>query len=260
MIGSMPKKNIDNRLITPHWPAPANIKALATTRYFSTDFAGYSHGSFQGFNLGGHVGDDKLAVENNRQLLQGLFADSQPLQWLNQVHGNRVVVIDKSNLNQVFSADAMVTRDSRLPLAILTADCLPVLLCDKHAQVVAAVHCGWRSLAANILVHTLSEMAEDPANIIAWLGPCIGPEHFEVGQDVFDEFCKISPELKQNFTSASPGKYFGDLQALTRQQLTGLGVRQIDSLQDCTYSMANKYFSYRRDPKSGRMATVICKY
>ncbi|MEC8226143.1 MAG: peptidoglycan editing factor PgeF, partial [Pseudomonadota bacterium] len=194
-------------MITPAWTAPNTVSALSTIRQ-----GGVSVAPFDSFNVGLHVGDDEQAVLANRALLANQLPN--PAVWLNQTHSSDVVVIDEQfDLSQVRSADSLYTRLVKQPLAIMTADCLPVLLCSSSGDEVAAVHGGWRGLAQAILANTVSHFQAPANDIIAWLGPAIGPSQFEVGQDVKDSFCLQNPVHQQAFT-AKHEKYMADIYLL----------------------------------------------
>ncbi|TMP47773.1 MULTISPECIES: peptidoglycan editing factor PgeF [unclassified Pseudoalteromonas] len=237
-------------MITPAWTAPNTVSALSTIRQ-----GGVSVAPFDSFNVGLHVGDDEQAVLANRALLTNQLPN--PAVWLNQTHSSDVIVIDeKSDLSQVRAADALYTRLVKQPLAIMTADCLPVLLCSSSGEEVAAVHGGWRGLAQAILANTVSHFQAPANDIIAWLGPAIGPSQFEVGQDVKDSFCLQNPVHQQAFT-AKHEKYMADIYLLARQQLAQLGVVKIYGGEYCTVTDKSQFFSYRRDGQTGRMASLI---
>jgi len=237
-------------MITPAWTAPNTVSALSTIRQ-----GGVSVAPFDSFNVGLHVGDDEQAVLANRALLTNQLPN--PAVWLNQTHSSDVIVIDeKSDLSQVRAADALYTRLVKQPLAIMTADCLPVLLCSSSGDEVAAVHGGWRGLAQGILANTVSHFQVPASDIIAWLGPAIGPSQFEVGQDVKDSFCLQNPVHQQAFT-AKHEKYMADIYLLARQQLAQLGVVKIHGGEHCTVTEKSQFFSYRRDGQTGRMASLI---
>ena len=237
-------------MITPAWTAPNTVSALSTIRQ-----GGVSVAPFDSFNVGLHVGDDEQAVLANRALLTNQLPN--PAVWLNQTHSSDVIVIDeKSDLSQVRAADALYTRLIKQPLAIMTADCLPVLLCSSSGDEVAAVHGGWRGLAQGILANTVSHFQVPANDIIAWLGPAIGPSQFEVGQDVKDSFCLQNPVHQQAFT-AKHEKYMADIYLLARQQLAQLGVVKIYGGEYCTVTDKSQFFSYRRDGQTGRMASLI---
>ena len=237
-------------MITPAWTAPNTVSALSTIRQ-----GGVSVAPFDSFNVGLHVGDDEQAVLANRALLTNQLPN--PAVWLNQTHSSDVVVIDEeSDLSELRSADALYTRLVNQPLAIMTADCLPVLLCSISGDEVAAVHGGWRGLAQGILANTVSHFQAPASDIIAWLGPAIGPLQFEVGQEVKECFCSQNPEHQQAFT-AKHEKYMADIYLLARQQLAQLGVVKMYGGEHCTVTEKSQFFSYRRDGQTGRMASLI---
>lgn len=237
-------------MITPAWTAPITISALSTTRK-----GGVSVAPFDSFNVGLHVGDDEQAVLANREQLTNQLPN--PAVWLNQIHSSDVVVIDEdSDLNQVRSADALYTRVAKQPLAIMTADCLPVLLCSSTGDEIAAVHGGWRGLAQGILANTIAHFKASPSDIIAWFGPAIGPSEFEVGQEVKACFCELNANHQHAFTPRGD-KYLADIYLLARQQLAQLGVVNIFGGEHCTVSDKSQFFSYRRDGETGRMASLI---
>ncbi|MCF7500484.1 peptidoglycan editing factor PgeF [Pseudoalteromonas sp. L1] len=237
-------------MITPAWTAPKTISALSTTRK-----GGVSVAPFDSFNVGLHVGDDEQAVLANRELLTNQLPN--PAVWLNQIHSSDVVVIDEdSDLNQVRSADALYTRLAKQPLAIMTADCLPVLLSSTSGDEIAAIHGGWRGLAQGILANTLTHFKALPNDIIAWFGPAIGPSEFEVGQEVKACFCELNANHQHAFTPRGD-KYLADIYLLARQQLAQLGVVNIFGGEYCTVSDKSQFYSYRRDGETGRMASLI---
>ncbi|MBU2869157.1 peptidoglycan editing factor PgeF [Colwellia sp. E2M01] len=228
--------------------------------------------TYGGFNLGLHVGDNTCHVMKNRDLLtkylyQEVNNYRQPtdsalqnisIQWLEQVHGNNVVTILKTDTKPI-TADASITREKNIALAIMTADCLPVLLAHKNGLEIAAIHGGWRPLAANIITKTLEKMQSDPSDIQAWLGPCIGKTAFEVGSEVKDIFLKQNHNFESCFVPQANAKYLADLHAIAEIQLNSLGVTNISRLDECTYQNTNKYYSYRKNNTTGRMASVICR-
>jgi len=249
-------------LIRPQWPAPPNIESAVTTRG-----GGYGSGPWSSFNLGDHVGDDPDVVAANRGKLAAELRLTRRPVWLTQVHGTDVLNFDPSPRGDDVSgviADAACTRTAGVPCVILTADCLPVLLCDRQGTVVAAAHAGWRGLAAGILRNTVASMACESGDILAWLGPAIGPDAFEVGEEVEQTFRAEALDARHRtaigrcFTTGTrPGKYFGDLYALARAELSALGVKEIYGGGFCTFRERDRFFSYRRDGQTGRMASLI---
>jgi polyphenol oxidase len=238
--------------ITPNWPAPANVKALQTTR-----IGGVSLAPYDSLNFGMHVKDDPLHAAQNRQLLSQ-FLPSEPV-WLNQVHGVRVV--DAANTDCVPNADASFTTRSNVVCVTMTADCLPVLLCDQAGARIAAVHAGWRGLCDGVIEATVKAMQIDGENLMAWLGPAIGPQAFEVGAEVRAQFIEKDAQAESAFVQ-NGDKWLGDLYKIARQRLNNLGITQIYGGQDtngefCTYTDKARFFSYRRDVDTGRMGTFI---
>ena len=234
--------------IVPDWPAPANVKALITTRA-----GGISTGPFASFNLGLRTGDDPQAVAANRDRLNALLPQ-QP-RWLRQVHGARVVETDA--LAGRPEADAGIARRPGTVCAVLVADCIPVLLADRAGTTVAIAHAGWRGLAGGVIENTARQMAVDPRGIVAYLGPGIGPGAFEVGGDVRDAFLARAADAAAAFTPHAAGKWLADLFLLARQRLRHAGVGEIHGGTLCTYTTARRFFSYRRERTTGRMAAVI---
>lgn len=233
--------------IVPDWPAPAAVRALTTVRK-----GGASGPPWHGFNLGDHVGDDPRAVAANRASLRRELP-GDPL-WLTQVHGTRCV--DAATAVPGVEADASFSRRRGVVCAVLTADCLPVLLCDDEANVVAVAHAGWRGLAAGVVEATVAAMGVPGARLMAWLGPAIGPRAFEVGGEVRERFVDADPCAAEAF-SATGDKWLCDLHMLARQRLAALGVGRVTGIDACTVGDRESYFSYRRDGVSGRMATLI---
>lgn len=234
--------------IVPEWPAPANVRALQTTRR-----GGVSSSPWGGFNLGDHVGDDPVQVAANRAALRRHLPDGPG--WLKQVHG--IAAVDLADCPKAVEADASYSRVAGQVCVVMTADCLPVLFCDRAGTVVAAAHAGWRGLLDGILEATLDAMSADAGEILAWLGPAIGPEAFEVGDEVRTAFVARDPAAAVAFRTGQPGKWLADLEVLARQRLVQAGVTAIHGGGMCTVSDAERFFSYRRDGQTGRMATLI---
>lgn len=236
-------------LLVPAWPAPAKVRAMQTTRA-----GGCSTAPWDSLNLGDHVGDDPACVLANRaRLRSGLPGEPA---WLKQVHGTRVVdaALSASVVNE---ADAAYARQPGAVCVVMTADCLPVLFCNRAGTVVAAAHAGWRGLQAGVLEATIAAMAEAPGELLAWLGPAIGPACFEVGDDVRTAFVGSDPEAAAAFAPASPGKWLADIYLLAKRRLHAVGLTSIHGGGRCTVSDRERYFSYRRDGVTGRMATLI---
>lgn len=244
--------------IAPDWPAPLNVRAVSTTRS-----GGVSRGPYASFNLGAHVGDDQRAVAENRLQLRAELRLSREPRWLAQVHGASVATLEGSvsqqaddNPEKSRTGDGAVTRTHGLACAVMTADCLPVLLCDRAGKTVAAAHGGWRGLAAGILENTLAAMRVPPAEILAWLGPAIGPEAYEVGDEVRAALIRDHADADQAFEPRAAGKWLCDLYQIASQRLRRAGVTHIYGGGFCTYSDHERFFSYRRDGECGRMATL----
>ena len=241
-------------LIEPDWPAPANVKALQTTR-----LGGVSLGSYESLNLGGHVADNELHVEQNRRRLAEHLPN--PPLWLQQIHGT-AVVNELQALNQP-EADGAYTKEVNQVCAVMTADCLPVLFCNESGTQVAAVHAGWRGLAAGILEKTLNTFDCVNETILVWLGPAIGPSAFEVGLPVYEAFCQGQAEALDCFKKLKnegvqgEDKWHADLYSLARLRLKKAGIQQIYGGEECTFTNEAHFFSYRRDGETGRMATCI---
>lgn len=236
--------------IVPDWPAPPAVRALVTTRA-----GGVSAGPYASMNPADHVGDAPEAVAENRRRLRRLLPD-EPC-WLRQVHG--VAVADAGAVCPAPpEADAAVCRAPNRVCVVLTADCLPVFLCDAAGSVVGVAHAGWRGLHAGVIEATVARMAVPGARLLAYLGPAIGPKAFEVGAEVRAAFLALDPAAAAAFVAAAaPGKWLCDLYLLARQRLARLGVGQVFGGGDCTYSDSARFFSYRRDGATGRMASLI---
>lgn len=244
-----------------HWPAlPEGIGVLSTLRSGGASAPPYDDGAGGGgLNLGTHVGDEPASVARNRALLRALVP-AEPV-WLNQVHGVRVVdALELSSNDSSPAADASITRVPGTVCAILTADCMPVLLADRQAKVVGAVHAGWRGLAGGVIEATVQRMrAAGATELVAWLGPGIGPERFEVGDDVLAAFPRLGAAAYEAFRAMPqrPGKYFADLPRLAKLALAAAGVTEVAGGEYCTMREVDKFYSYRRDRVTGRMATLI---
>lgn len=240
--------------IVPDWPAPAAVKALVTKRA-----GGHSRGACAGLNLGSHVGDDPEAVAANRVWLRqqaGLPTD--PV-WLTQVHGTVCLDLSSVGTETAPEADASMTRVPGQVCAILTADCLPVILCSDDGTAVGAAHAGWRGLLSGVIEATAEAMAQPGACLMAWLGPAIGPSAFEVGAEVREAFMVEDAASGSAFKprSEAEGKWLCDIYALARLRLARLGIHRVYGGDLCTYRETEQFFSYRRDKQTGRMATLI---
>lgn len=241
---------MDLDLIKPDWPAPARVRAYATTRA-----GGVSQGLYAGLNLASHVGDAPAAVMYNRALLADRLQRT-PL-WLQQVHG--VAVADADAALPETEADAAVARHAGKVCTVMTADCLPVLFCDRTATVVGAAHAGWRGLAGGVLENTVRAMTVPGEEILAWLGPAIAQTAFEVGDEVRTAFLAHDPQASEAFRPGmAAGKWQADLYALARRRLAAIGVRQVFGGGRCTFAESDLFFSARRDGTlSGRQASLI---
>ncbi len=257
----MHTKNINSAFNYPQWPVQ-NVVAISTTclHPFKKVHTSKDHinKGFGNFNLGLHVGDNADLVNENRQSLLPFLPAQTKIQWLEQVHGNHVEIID-SHTEQALIADAMITRQKNIALAIMTADCLPILLSSTNGDEVAAIHGGWRSLQSGIIEKTLNKMETANHNINAWLGPCIGECAFEVGDEVRTLFVGKNKKFSGAFQQHNSNKFLANLQKIAYIALEQLNVVNISALSDCTFSKPNKYYSYRRSPITGRMATIICR-
>lgn len=234
--------------IIPDWPAPKSVRALQSTRQ-----GGGSAAPYDSLNLGDHVGDAPLIVARNRMLLNTLLP-SEPV-WLRQVHGT--VVANADHANCLPQADACIARHRDAVCVVMTADCLPVLLCDAQGSVVGVAHAGWKGLAAGVVEATVREMDVVPKNLMAWLGPAISQQAFEVGDEVRALFVDSYSQAAAAFVPGQRGKWFADIYALTRLRLNAMGITQVYGGGYCTYKDAGRFFSYRRDGATGRMGTFI---
>ncbi len=247
--------------LEPQWPAPPGVRVLSTYRG-----GGISESTYASLNLGGHVGDLPAAVAENRRRLR--IAAQLPAEpgWLAQVHGVGVVDLDAAEaLSAVHSsepvapvsADAAFTRRPGVVCAILTADCLPLVLTSDSGGIVAAAHAGWRGLAAGVIEATVRTMGVAGSRLLAWLGPAIGPAHFEVGAEVREALVADDAGAAAAFRANARGRFMADLPRLARRRLERLGVERVFGGDECTFSGADRYFSHRRDGTTGRQATLI---
>ncbi|MEH6550510.1 MAG: peptidoglycan editing factor PgeF [Pseudomonadales bacterium] len=245
------------QLLEPNWPAPKQVVAFSTRRS-----GGVSQPPYDSLNLGDHVGDDDIAVRSNRDLLYKKMAPAR-IDWLQQVHGNAVVSLPAAG-NSKPIADGAYTSIPNIACAVMTADCLPILLCDERGSWVAAIHAGWRSLVAGIVENTVSAYGGRRQDLMAWQGPAIGPCHFEVGPEVRASFLAASwaqthPEgVRSAFNDSDrPEHYLADLYALSRIALVEAGISANYGGGYCTYCDKKDFYSYRRDGETGRMATGV---
>lgn len=236
--------------IEPDWPAPCKVRAASTLR-----IGGVSEGDFASLNLAVHVGDDANAVTENRRRLQAaLKLPAQPL-WLDQVHGINVVEAKAQSVPP--PADAAVSRTANQVCVVMTADCLPVLFCDRDATRVGAAHAGWRGLVGGVLGATVAALDTAPGKLLAWLGPAIEQAAFEVGDEVREQFLARDAGNAAAFVSNARGRWHADLYALARRELGRLGVTEIYGGGFRCYADAARFFSYRRETRTGRMATMV---
>jgi hypothetical protein len=240
---------LDPDWIVPHWQAPPRVKAVITTRA-----GGFSSGPYASLNLGLRTGDDAAAVARNRARLRSVLP--QEPKWLRQVHGSAVIDADAVAASAP-EADASVARSPGTVCAVLIADCVPVLFSNRAGSVVAVAHAGWRGLAHGVIERTLAAIGEEPSELVAYLGPGIGPGAFEVGAEVREAFLARAREDAAAFSPHAPGKWLADLFMLARNRLQRAGVSETSGGGMCTYSDPARFFSYRRDRTTGRMAALI---
>jgi YfiH family protein len=235
--------------IIPDWPAPANVRAVTSTR-----LGGVSLPPYDSLNLGDHVGDAPLAVaQNRRRLGDELGLPAEP-RWLSQVHGTRCC--DASLISAGIEADALFAARPGVVCAVLTADCLPLLLCDVAGERVAAVHAGWRGLLNGVIENSVRKMGAG-GEVLAWLGPAIGPAAFEVGEEVRAAFVSHDAHAAEAFVAAGEGKWLADIYRLARQRLAASGIARVYGGELCTYADGERFYSYRRDGRTGRLASLI---
>ncbi len=245
--------------VIPDWPAASNIRAAFTTRV-----SGFSNKPCDSFNLGLHVGDDAKHVASNRQLLIDSLSLPESPRYLNQVHGTKVLCIDDLVPwpEKMPAADACWSQSEKCVIAIMTADCLPVLFSSRCGSVIAGAHAGWRGLADGVIENTVEKMPVPASEVIAWLGPAIGPNKFEVGAEVKARFVAQNDNSGIHFETMpkSSDKYLANLYGLARDRLTGIGVSAVYGGNECTFSDEHRFFSHRRDSgNTGRMAALIWK-
>ncbi len=241
-------------LIKPNWDVPSNIHAVMTTRHFPYySNQGMARGAYGNFNLATHVGDDLTQVKNNRQILCDMLALPTPPIWLEQVHSNKVVNATEINMLNA-KADASVSAEKNVVCAVMTADCLPVLICSADGQKIAAIHAGWRGLANGIITHSINALTTQ--EVIVWFGAAIGKHCFEIGDDVRQIFIKKSSDYATAFQRHG-SKWLADIYQLARIELAQLGIFNVYGGDYCTMRDEETFYSYRRDTHTGRMATLI---
>jgi YfiH family protein len=241
---------LDPRWIVPDWPGPKRVRAFVTTRA-----GGVSGGDYASMNLGTRSGDDPAHVARNRLILRE-HLPSMP-RWMSQVHGAAVADLDRLGDADVATADAATVGVPGRVAGVLTADCMPLFFCDQAGRRAGVAHAGWRGMAGGVIEDTVRALDADPATVMAWMGPAIGPGAFEVGPEVRDAFLAVDPGAAGAFAAHKPGKYLADLYLLARQRLERAGVTRVYGGGFCTYRDAGRFFSYRREQKSGRMGAFI---
>jgi YfiH family protein len=236
--------------LVPDWPAPARVRAFVTTRD-----GGVSIGEYASLNLGSRSGDDPANVARNRLIVRSRLP-AMP-RWMFQEHGAEIADLDRLAEADIATADAATTSLPGRVGVVLTADCMPLFLCDEQGRRVGVAHAGWRGMSAGVIENTVRALGVDPAKLMAWMGPAIGPAAFEVGPEVREAFVAADPRAADAFVQHRPGKYLADLYALARQRLQRAGVARVFGGGFCTYREIDRFFSYRREKKSGRMGAFI---
>ena len=239
-------------LLEMGWNLPAGVRAACTTR-----LGGVSQAPWESFNLATHVGDEPAHVAANRARLRELLGLAREPAWLEQVHGVDVANLDAGVPEEPITADASVTSTTGIACVVMIADCLPVLFTTRDGSRVGAAHAGWRGLAAGVLERTVSAMGVPGGELRVWLGPCISRAHFEVGDEVRDEFLRQDGEADQCFERNARGRWQADLVALAKRRLAGAGVREFSGGEWCTFADPRRFYSHRRDGKGGRLAALI---
>ncbi|HEX7466344.1 MAG TPA: peptidoglycan editing factor PgeF, partial [Usitatibacter sp.] len=236
--------------IAPDWPAPTRVRAFVTTRH-----GGVSGGEYASLNLGARGGDDPRNVASNRLVVRD-HLPSMP-RWMAQAHGTAVCDLDAIGDHDVATADAAVTGTPGTVGVVLTADCMPLFVADRGGTRVGVAHAGWRGMAAGVIENAVSSLGVDPREVVAWMGPTIGPTAFEVGPEVREAFVAADPGARAAFMPHAAGKFMADLYALARRRLARAGVREVHGGGFCTYRETQRFFSYRRVAESGRMGAFI---
>lgn len=240
--------NKNNHWITPDWPAPDNIHAATTLRT-----GGVSITPYDSLNPATHVGDDLACVTENRHRIKTMLALPAEPVWLEQTHSN--LVINAAQTTTLQQADASYSNEAGVVCAVMTADCLPLLICSTDGKQIAAIHAGWRGLLAGIITNTVNALAT--TEVLVWLGPAIGAARFEVGAEVRAAFVSKSPAFDSAFTQTKPDKYLADIYQLARIELAGQGIHAVYGGDFCTVTEQERFYSYRRDTQTGRLATLI---
>ena len=241
---------IPGEWIQPDWPAPPNVRAFVTTRH-----GGVSPGEYASMNLGVNSGDDAANVARNRLIVRACLPSAP--HWMKQVHGVETADLDRIESGDAPRADAAVTGEAGRVAVVLTADCMPLFLCDARGTRVGVAHAGWRGMAAGVIEGAVRSLGGEPGDVLAWMGPAIGPAAFEVGPEVRAAFMDVDARAASAFVPHGGAKYKADLYALARQRLERAGVRAISGGGFCTYREADRFFSYRRVQASGRMGAFI---
>ncbi len=237
--------------LAPDWPAPHNVHAFHTMRH-----NGHSKAPYDQFNLSGSIGDDLSAVSNNRQQLHEELELKKPLHWLKQVHGTTILAIDQPQHH--YTADGCFSQSQHQACIILTADCLPIFLCNQQGTEVAAIHAGWRGLLNDIIPAAVTKLSSPANQLMAWLGPAISQQHFEVGKELQVDFISKNRENSTAFNQSKRGRYFADLYKLAKISLASCGVNEVYGGGHCTYRQQDDFYSHRRDKgNTGRLASII---
>ncbi|MBU0744592.1 MAG: peptidoglycan editing factor PgeF [Gammaproteobacteria bacterium] len=241
-----------NNYIKPNWPAPKNIRAYTTTRA-----GGVSKPPYDSFNLALHTGDNpQKVIANRNKLIQELNLNQEPF-WLKQEHSNIAVNIETNSLPTPVVADSSFSCTAGNVCVVMTADCVPILVCDQNGTIVAAIHAGWKGIANGMIQSTIKMMGIDPSKLIAWLGPAIGPDAFEVSQEIYEIFSKQLSENRSAFTKHG-NKFLANIYLLATNALKDNGVSKVYGGEYCTFTQKDLFYSYRRNgEKSGRMASLI---
>ena len=241
-------------ILTPDWKLPKGVRALYTNR-----IGGASKPPYSGFNLATHVGDELFSVQQNRKHLMQLAELKTSPFWLDQQHMDTVVKLPYENLSDQPVADASWSRSTGMVSVVMTADCLPILLCAQDGRSVAAVHAGWKGLEKGIITKTIQAMGVEANQLTAWVGPAISAQHFEVGQDVYDAFAAVDLSYTRFFQAreSQTPKYLADLPGMAQFEMQSLGLKDVVLSGLCSYEDEQQFYSYRRDTQTGRMASMI---